>query len=93
MQAMARIRKEEALRWLSERLPGLREGECLDFLCKKRNRLVRIIRKGEGFLVEERGFFREDFEVPEKELFKLAERLFAREFPRSFMLWAHKRRA
>ena len=90
---MARLRKEEVLRWLSERVPGLREGECLDFLCKKRNRLVRIIRKKEGFLVEERGFFNEDFEVQEKDLLKLTERLFAREFPRSFMLWAHKRKA
>ncbi len=90
---MARIRKEEALRWLSERISGLDEGECLDFLCKKRNRLVRIIKGKEGFLIEERGFFKETFEVKEKELLKLVERLFAREFPRSFMLWAHKRKA
>ncbi|HFC98660.1 MAG TPA: hypothetical protein ENJ40_09455 [Thermosulfurimonas dismutans] len=91
---MARIRKEEALRWLSERLPGLSPGECLDFLCKKRNRLVRVVRTEEGFRLEERGFFREDFEASgEKEVLKLCERLFSREFPRSHMLWAHKRRA
>ncbi|WP_168719849.1 hypothetical protein [Thermosulfurimonas marina] len=41
---MSRIRREEALRWLRERLPGLAPGECLDFLCKKRNRLVRVSR-------------------------------------------------
>ncbi len=94
MQAMARIRKEEALRWLAERLGALGEGECLDFLCKKRNRLVRIVRRPQGFRVEERGFFREDFEVAgEREVLRLCERLFSREFPRSHMLWAHRRRA
>ncbi|WP_297056963.1 hypothetical protein [Thermosulfurimonas sp.] len=91
---MARIRKEEALRWLSERLSGLSPGECLDFLCKKRNRLVRVVRTEEGFRLEERGFFRKDFEAEgEKEVLKLCERLFSREFPRSHILWAHRRRA
>lgn len=91
---MARIRKEEALRWLAERLGKLSPGECLDFLCKKRNRLVRVIRGVEGFRVEERGFFREDFQTrDERETVKICERLFAREFPRSHMLWAHRRRA
>ncbi len=90
---MARIRKKEALRWLCEKIKGLEEGECLDFLCKKRNRIVRIIKKGRGFWVEERGFLKENFEVEEKELLKLIKRVFAREFPRSHMLWAHKRRS
>ncbi len=91
---MARIRKEEALRWLAQRLPRLEEGECLDFLCKKRNRLVRIIRRESGYFIEERGFFKADFEeASASEVLKLAEKLLAREFPRSFMLWAHQRKA
>ncbi len=93
MQVVARIRKEEALRWLAARLSKLKKGECLDFLCKKRNRLVRIVREDDGFRLEERGFFQEDFRTSEKEVLKLAERLFAREFPRSHMLWAHHRKA
>jgi hypothetical protein len=90
---MARIRKEQALNWLAEKIDTLNEGECLDFLCKKRNRIVRIIKDKDSFLIEERGFFKEDFKVDRKDLFKLVERLFSREFPRSFMLWAHKRKA
>ncbi|RUM89679.1 MAG: hypothetical protein DSZ24_00585 [Thermodesulfatator sp.] len=91
---MSRIRREEALRWLRERLSGLKAGECLDFLCKKRNRLVRVIREPQGFRVEERGFFQEDFRAGEvRELLKICERVLAREFPRSHLLWAHRRKA
>jgi len=92
--SMSRIRREEALRWLRERLSGLSPGECLDFLCKKRNRLVRVVREPGGFRVEERGFFREDFRAQApREVLKICERLFSREFPRSHILWAHRRRA
>ncbi len=78
---MARIRKEEALSYLRKRLKELKAGEALDFLCKKRNRIVRIVKEKEF-----------EADTPE-EVYKLAERAFEREFPRSYMLWVHRRKA
>ncbi len=91
---MARVAIEKARRWVMEQIPSLKEGECLDLLCKKRNRLVRIIKLATGFRLEERGFFKEDHQTTSlKELEKLLSRLISREFPRSHMLWVFKRRA
>ncbi len=91
---MARISIEKALNWALSQATQLKEGECLDLLCKKRNRLVRVVKIKDGFRLEERGFFKEDHNAKDqKELTKLLSRLIAREFPRSHMLWAFKRRA
>lgn len=91
---MARIPLEKALNWALSQAPQLKEGDCLDLLCKKRNRLVRIVKLKKGYRLEERGFFKEDYQAAElKELAKVLARLIAREFPRSHMLWAFKRRA
>ncbi len=91
---MARVSIEKALNWALKQAGDLNEGECLDLLCKKRNRLVRIVRVKEGFRLEERGFFNEDHRAQNlKQLEKVLARLMAREFPRSHMLWAFKRRA
>ncbi|WP_022853448.1 hypothetical protein [Thermodesulfatator atlanticus] len=90
---MARIAIEKALWWSLEQSKRLKQGECLDLLCKKRNRLLRVKKIASGFAIEERGFFKEDHQAESlKELQKILERLIAREFPRSHMLWAHKRR-
>ncbi|MBA2849406.1 hypothetical protein G4V39_09425 [Thermosulfuriphilus ammonigenes] len=91
---MARISIDKALSWVLRHSGQLHPGECLDLLCKKRNRLIRVVRTKEGFRLEERGFFKEDFFTQGgKEFQKLLERLILREFPRSHMLWAFKRRA
>jgi hypothetical protein len=91
---LARIRKEQALAYLKTRLKELEPGEALDFLCKKRNRIVRIVKEKEGFSVKEKGFFEKEFSLKTlEEVIKLAERLFEREFPRSYMLWVHRRKA
>ncbi len=91
---MARIPLKKALRWVMDLAPRLEPGQCLDLLCKKRNRLVRIVALDKGFRVEERGFFKEDHAVQGlKDLEKVVSRLISREFPRSHMLWAFKRRA
>ena len=91
---MARIRKEEALNYLRKNLKGLEPGEALDFLCKKRNRIVRISKEKEGFSIKEKGFFEKEFFAKNKEeVLKLAERAFEREFPRSYMLWVHRRKS
>ncbi|NPA49370.1 MAG: hypothetical protein GXO20_05260 [Thermodesulfobacteria bacterium] len=91
---MARINIEKALPWALKQAEHLQEGECVDLLCKKRNRLVRVVKLKEGFRLEERGFFKEDHRAQDmKELEKALSRLIAREFPRSHMLWAFRRRA
>ncbi len=91
---MARINIEKALLWVLKQAKTLREGECVDLLCKKRNRLVRVIKLNEGYRLEERGFFNEDHQAQDlRQLEKVLSRLIAREFPRSHMLWAFKRRA
>jgi len=91
---LARIPVGKALRWVLDQAPGLGPGQCLDLLCKKRNRLVRIVALDTGFRVEERGFFQEDHQVQSlKALEKVVSRLISREFPRSHMLWVFKRRA
>ncbi len=91
---LARIPIDRALRWVMDQASGLRPGQCLDLLCKKRNRLVRIVALDTGFRVEERGFFHEDHQVQGlRDLEKIVSRLISREFPRSHMLWAFKRRA
>ncbi|WP_456433380.1 hypothetical protein [Thermosulfuriphilus sp.] len=91
---MSRILADQALAWVMRESAKLKPGECLDLLCKKRNRLVRLTRLDEGFRIEERGFFQEDFQIPEsRELKRLLERLLAREFPRSYMLWVFRRKA
>ncbi len=94
MQPMARISVEKALSWALSQAARLKEGECLDLMCKKRNRLVRVVKLKDGFRLEERGFFKEDHQAQDaRELEKILLRLMAREFPRSHMLWAFKRRA
>ncbi len=91
---MARIPVEKALRWAIEQCQTLSPGECLDLLCKKRNRIVRVIKTKDGFRLEERGFFVEDHQAGDlRALEKILTRLMAREFPRSHMLWGFKRRA
>ncbi len=91
---MAKLPIEKVHSWVMKQLPSLREGECLDLLCKKRNRLIRIIKISKEFRIEERGFFQEDHQVKNiKEFEKLFSRLIAREFPRSHILWAFKRRS
>ncbi|WP_157627844.1 hypothetical protein [Thermodesulfatator autotrophicus] len=91
---MARIAIEKALNWSLSQCKELKEGECIDLLCKKKNRIVRVIKTKEGFQLEERGFFNEDHQARNlKELKKILERLIAREFPRSHLLWAFKRRS
>ena|GEM_PF-1242292 len=91
---MARIPIEKGLRWVLDRAPGLTVGECLDLLCKKKNRLLRITKMEHGFRIEERGFLKEDHLAEDiQELKKLLPRLLVREFPRSHMLWVFKRRA
>ena len=91
---MARVAIEKALPWALKQAKTLQEGECVDLLCKKRNRLVRVVKLREGFRLEERGFFQEDHQARDlKQLEKTLSRLIAREFPRSHMLWTFKRRA
>ncbi len=91
---MARINIEKALKWALQQAQELEEGECLDLLCKKRNRLVRIVKLSQGYRLEERGFFKEDHQAEDlKYLEKILSRLIAREFPRSHLLWAFRRRA
>ena len=91
---MAKISIEKALNWSLNQIKNLKEGECLDLLCKKRNRIIRVIKVSEGFRLEERGFFIEDHLVPDfKQLEKVLARLMAREFPCSHMLWGFRRRA
>ncbi|AEH44645.1 hypothetical protein Thein_0767 [Thermodesulfatator indicus DSM 15286] len=91
---MARVAIEKALNWSLSQCKDLDVGECIDLLCKKRNRIVRVIKVEDAFLVEERGFFNEDHVARDlKDLQKILARLIAREFPRSHILWAFKRRA
>ncbi len=91
---MARIPVEKALRWAIEQIASLNEGECLDLMCKKRNRIIRVVKLEKGYRLEERGFFVEDHFAPKvQQVEKLLSRLMAREFPRSHMLWGFKRRA
>ncbi|NPB09776.1 MAG: hypothetical protein GXO17_05420 [Thermodesulfobacteria bacterium] len=91
---MARIPVEKALRWAVDQCRQLVPGECLDLLCKKRNRIVRIVKTEDGFRLEERGFFVEDHRAEDlRSLEKLLARLMAREFPRSHLLWGFRRRA
>lgn len=91
---MARIPVEKALRWAMDQITALNEGECVDLLCKKRNRIIRVIKLKEGYRLVERGFFEEDHVVDGvRQVEKLLARLMAREFPRSHMLWGFRRRA
>ncbi len=91
---MARIPIEKALRWALDQAQRLSPGECLDLLCKKRNRIVRVVKTENGFRLEERGFFVEDHQAEDlRALEKTLIRLIAREFPRSHLLWGFKRRA
>jgi hypothetical protein len=89
---MARFNKASTLNRVLLLLEKLPSGKAIEILCHKRNRMVKILKKNEDyFLITERGFWEEDFEVEKKELRKLLKKLIKREFPRSHKLWVFQR--
>jgi len=85
---MARFNKASTLNRVLLLLNQIPPGAAIEIQSYKRNRSIEIRKKDErNFLILERGFWQEEFDVEKEALRKLLKRLIKREFPRSHKLW------
>ncbi|HDD44164.1 MAG TPA: hypothetical protein ENG63_04810 [Candidatus Desulfofervidus auxilii] len=84
---MSLIDKDNALNWV---IKALDKNFLLEIKSYKRNRTIKIFKKGLYFQIVENGFWKENFQVKKEELRKILKKLIRREFPRSHKLWIFK---